>query len=135
MSLQAPLVKPCLLETVKATPAIRQALKEHGFASAETALTGATARVQSRSIENGDVVLYLGDDGNTTVGEVYWFASIGSELLVGLSSWPIKRNLGRYRKVVVENNLSIIPFNRLLQAMIYTPTEVGNIATVIMPAL
>ena len=135
MSLEAPLVKPCLLETVKASPEVRDALKEHGFASAETALTGATARVQGRSIQNGDVVLYFDDYGNTTVGEVNFFASIGSDLLVGLSSWRIKRNLGRYRKVVVQNNLSIIPFNRLLQAMIYTPTEVGNIATVIMPEL
>ena len=135
MSLEAPLVKPCLLETVKATPAIRQALKEHGFASAETALTGATARVQGRSIQNADVVLYFNDYGRTAVGEVNFFASIGSDLLVGLSSWRIIKNLGRYRKVVVRNNLSIIPFSRLLQAMIYTPTEVGNIATVIMPAL
>ena len=70
-SLQDPLLKPCLLETVKASPDIVAALKEHGFASAETALTGRTARVQSRSIQNGDVALYLDGDGNTLVGEVY----------------------------------------------------------------
>ena len=111
------------------------ALKEHGFASAETALTDRTARVQSRYIQNGDVALYLDGDENTLVGEIYWFASIGGELLVGLSAWQVKKDLGRYRKVVVEENLTIIPSARLLQAMIFTPTEVGNIATVIMPAL
>ena len=134
-SLQDPLLKPCLLETVKASPEVVDALKEHGFAAAETALTGGTARVQSRSIENGDVALYLDGDENTTVGEIYWFASIGGELLVGLSAWRVKKDLGRYRKVAVEDNLSIIPFRRLLQAMIFTPTEVGKTATVIMPAL
>ena len=89
-SLQDPLLKPCLLETVKASPDIVAALKEHGFASVETALTGRTARVQSRSIQNGDVVLYLDGDENTLVGEMYWFASIGGELLVGLSVWLVK---------------------------------------------
>ena len=102
---------------------------------AESALTGRTARVQGRSIQNADVVLYFNDYGRTAVGEVHFFASIGSDLLVGVSPWRIIKNLGRYRKVVVRNNLSIIPFSRLLQAMIYTPTEVGSIATVIMPAL
>ena len=47
------------------------ALKENGFASVETALTGRTARVQSRSIQNGDVALYLDSDENTLVGEIY----------------------------------------------------------------
>ena len=120
---------------MKASPEVVDALKEHGFAAAETALTGGTARVQSRSIENGDVALYLDGDENTTVGEIYWFASIGGELLVGLSAWRVKKDLGRYRKVVVEDNLSIIPFRRLLQAMIFSSNEVGNTATVIMPAL
>ena len=115
-SLQDPLLKPCLLETGKASPDVVAALKENGFASAETALTGRTARVQSRSIRIGDVAVYWDGDNceNTLVGEIYWFASIGGELLVGLSAWQIKNNLGRYRKVVVEENLSIIPSARLL---------------------
>ena len=134
-SLQDHLLKPCLLETVKASPQIVAALERHGFASAATALTGKTARVKSRSIHDGDVALYLDGDENTLVGEIYWFASIGGELLVGLSAWRVKQDLGRYRKVVVGENVSIIPFARLLQAMIFTPTEVGKIATAIMPAL
>jgi hypothetical protein len=122
---------------VKASPDVVAALKEHGFASAESALTGRTARVQSRSIRIGDVALYWDGDSceNTLVGEIYWFASIGDVLLVCLSAWQVKNDLGRYRKVKVEENLSIIPAARLLQAMIFTPTEMGKIATVIMPAL
>ena len=69
------------------------------------------------------------------MGEVFFFANIDGELLVGLSAWRLKEDLGRYRKVVVEDNCSIIPFARLLQAMIFTPTDVGKIATVIMPVL
>ena len=93
--------------------------------------------MQGRSIQIGDVALYWEGDTceNTLVGEVYWFASIGDVLLVCLSAWQVKNDLGRYRKVVVEENLSIIPAARLLQAMIFTPTEMGKIATVIMPAL
>ena len=132
-----PLLKLCLLETRKASPDVVAALKENGFASAETTLTGRTARVQSKSFRIGDVAVYWDGDNceNTLVGEIYWFASIGGELLVGLSAWQIKNKLGRYRKTVVEENLPIIPSARLLQAMIFTPTEVGKIATVIMPAL
>ena len=37
-ALQDPLLKPCLLETVKASPEIVAALERHGFASAATAL-------------------------------------------------------------------------------------------------
>ena len=136
-SLQDPLLKPCLLEPVKASPNVVAALKEFGFSSAGSALTGRTARVQGRAIQIGDVVLYWDSDNceNTLVGETYFFANIGGELLVGLSAWPVKKDLGRYRKVVVEENFSIIPFARLLQAMIFTPTDVGKIATVIMPVL
>ena len=65
----------------------------------------------------------------------YLLASIGGELPVGVSTWQIKTNLGRYRRVLVEEIFSIIPAERLLQAMIFTPTELGSIATVIMPAL
>jgi hypothetical protein len=134
-SLQDHLLKPCLLETVKASPEIVAALERHGFASAATALTGKTARVQSRSIHDGDVALYLDGDGNKLVGEVYWFASIGGEVLVGLSTWQLKKERGRYRKVLMEDNLSIVPLARLVQAMIFAATEMGKTATVIMPAL
>ena len=67
-ALQDPLLKPCLLEKVKANPKVVAALKEEGFASAETTLTGRTARVQGRSIRIGDVALFS-DGGDTLVGE------------------------------------------------------------------
>jgi hypothetical protein len=136
-SLQDPLLKPCLLETSKASPDIVAALEEHGFAPAASALSGRTARVQSRSIQVGDVALYWDSDvcDNDLVGEICWFASIAGMLLVGVSTWQLKRDLGKYRKVKVGENFSIIPAARLLHAMIYTPTVMGTIATVIMPAL
>jgi hypothetical protein len=108
-ALQDPLLKPCLLDKVKAKPKVVAALKEKGFASAEQALTGRTARVQGRSIQIGDVALFSDGGVNTLVGEIYWFASVGSELVVGLSAWPLKKNCGRYRTVVVEEDFSIIP--------------------------
>ena len=120
---------------MKARPEIVAALERHGFASAATALTGKTARVQSRSIHDGDVALYLDSDGNTLVGEVYWFAKIAGEVFVGLSAWHLKQDLGICRKVVMEDNFSIVPLARLMQAMIFAATEIGKIATVIMPAL
>ena len=138
-SLQEPLLKPCLLETSKASPDVVAALEEYGFASAESglALAGRTARVQSRSIRRGDVALYRAGDSceNTLVGEIYWFASVDGELLVALSAWPGKKDLGRYRKVVVAENFHIIPVARLLQTIIFTPTKIGKVATVVMPAL
>ena len=134
-ALQDPLLKPCLLEKVQAKPTVVAALKEKGFASAEQALTGRTARVQGRSIRIGDVALFSDGGVNTLVGEIYWFASVGSELVVGFSTWPVRKNCGRYRKVLVVEDFSIIPSARLLQAMIFTPTDMGKVATVIMPTL
>ena len=93
--------------------------------------------MQGRSIQIGDVVLYWDGDNceNTLVGEIYFFAKIGDELLVGLSAWQVKKDLGRYRKVVVEDKFPIIPSARLLQAMIFSSTEMDKTATVMMPAL
>ena len=119
---------------MQANPKVVAALKEKGFASAEQALTGRTARVQGRSIRIGDVAL-CSDGGDTLVGEIYWFAYVGSDFVVGLSAWPVMKICGRYRKVHVVENFSIIPSARLLQAMIFTPTEVGKVATIIVPTL
>ena len=134
-ALQDPLLKPCLPETVKARPEIVAALHKHGFASAATALTGKIARVQSRYIHDGDIALYLDGSGNKLVGEIYWFAKIGGEVFVALSTWPLKRDLGFFRKVVMEDNFSIIPLAQLIQAMIFAATGIGKMATVIMPSL
>ena len=87
-----------MLETVKASPKVVAALKEVGFASAESALTGRTARMQGRSIQIGDVVLYWDSDSceNTLVGETYFFEDIGGELLVvffGMAGKKIPRQI------------------------------------------
>ena len=60
-SIKEPLLKPCLLDTVQASAKVVAALRAYGCALAESALTGRIARVQSKSITVGDVVLYLGD--------------------------------------------------------------------------
>ena len=134
-AIQDPLLKPCLLEQVKANPDVVAALQQKGFASAETAQTGRTARVNGKSIRKGDVALFP-DGGDTTfVGEIYWFAKVGSEVVVGCSTWPLKKEYGRCRKVKVEENNSIVCLSQVYQAMIFTPTTVGKIATVIMPVL
>ena len=91
--------------------------------------------MQGRSIRKGDVALFSDGGVNTCVGEIYWFASVGSELVVGLSAWPVKKDCGSDRTVRVEENFSIIPAACLLQAMIFTPTDVGKVATVLLPAL
>ena len=68
------------------------ALRESGFASAESAMTSRTARVHGRSIQVGDVVLYTGGGPNDSRGgEVYFHAVLRGELLVGLSHWPMRR--------------------------------------------
>ena len=74
----------------KSDPKVVAALKEEGFASAETALTGRTARVQGESIRIGDVALFS-DGGDTLVGEIYWFVSVGSDFVAGLSAWPVMK--------------------------------------------
>ena len=56
-SLKEPLLKPCLTETK-----VVAALRAQGFASAESALTGRTARLQGVSAAVGDVVLYVAAD-------------------------------------------------------------------------
>ena len=137
-SLKQPLLKPCLLETVQACPKVVDALRARGFASAESAITGRTARVQCRSITVGDVVLYLGDGislGDTRVGEVYFFASLGGEILACLSHWHVKQATSQWKKVVVSEEFTIVPAAWLLQSLLLTPAKVGNTSTVLMHAL
>ena len=81
-SLKDPLLKPCILETADACPKVVAALRLHRYASAESARTGRFLRVQGRTIAMGDVVLYRGSGHNDIrVGEVYFHASLGGELL------------------------------------------------------
>ena len=127
-----------MLEQVNANPQVVDELKRNGFAAAESALTGRTARVHGRSIQTGDVCLYwesgenIGEN-NELGGGIRFFASIGGEILVGVSPWQLKEDLGKCRNVLVTDDVSIIPFARLQQAMIYAPATAGKVATVIMP--
>ena len=101
-SLKDPLLKPCLQETQNANPKVVAALRSHGFPSAESALTGRSARVQGRTIAVGDVVLYRGDGHNDfRVGEVHFHASLGGEIFACLSHWPLKRETSQWKKVIV----------------------------------
>ena len=135
-SLKEPLLKPCLLETADAGPKVVAALRSQGFPSAESARTGRFARVQGRSIAIGDVVLYRGDDhDDLRVGQVYFHAICGGEMLTCLSHWPLKQAASQWRKVVVENeSCTVVPSTWLLQPCIYTPAPLGKVATVLMPA-
>ena len=138
-SLKEPLLKPCLPDAVQACPKVVAALRESGFASAESALTGRTARVHGRSIQVGDVVLYTGGGPNggcndTRVGEVYFHAVLRGELLVCLSHWPMRRESTHWRKVVVAEAFTIVPAERMVQSVIFTPTDVGQQSTVFVPA-
>ena len=134
-SLKEPLLKPCLPEAVQACPKVVAALRARGFATAESALTGQTARVNGRCITVGDVVLYKGDGHDTRVGEVFFHAVLRGELLVCLSHWPTKREAIHWKKAVVSEDCDILPSGRMLQSVIFTPTEVGHQSTVLVPAL
>ena len=138
---------------IQACPKVVAALRESGFASAESALTGRTARVHGRSIQVGDVVLYTGGGPNggctdTRVGEVFFHAVLHDQVLVGLSHWPLKRasrerrerterterTERKERKVSVSNEFCIVPAERVVQSVIFTPTDVGQQSTVFVPA-
>ena len=102
-------------------------------------LTGRTARVHGRSIQVGDVVLYTGGGPNggctdTRVGEVFFHAVLRGELLVCLSHWPLRRESTHWRKVVVAEECTIVPAERMVQSVIFTPTDVGQQSTVFVPA-
>ena len=107
------------------------ALRACGFAAAESALTGQTARVGGRSITVGDVVLLH----DTRVGEVLFHAMLQGEMFVCLSHWPTKREERHYKKVVVREKFIILPSACMQQSVIFTPTAVGQQSTVLMPAL
>ena len=125
---------PCLPDAVQACPKVVAALREYGFASAESALTGRVARVHGRSIHVGDVVLYALQGGSDTqVGEVYFHAMLQGELLVCLSHWPMKRETTHWRKVLVAEEFTIVPSAWMLQSVIFTPADVGRQSTVLMP--
>ena len=71
-ALQEPLLKPCLQEPRPADAKLVAALHEDGVASAASALSARSMRVNSRSIIIGDVVLYHGGGrrANIQVGEI-----------------------------------------------------------------
>ena len=107
-------------DAVQACPKVVAALRSHGFPSAESALTGRSARVQGRTIAVGDVVLYRGDGHNDfRVGEVHFHASLGGEIFACLSHWPLKRETSQWKKVIVENGLTIVP-SAWLETVSYT---------------
>ena len=134
-SLKEPFLKPCLPHAVPACSKVVAALRSQGFPSAESARTGRFARVLGRSIAIGAVVLYRGDDhDDLRVGQVYFHAICGGEMLACLSHWPLKRAASQWRKVVVENECAVVPSTLLLQSCIYTPAPLGKVATVLMPA-
>ena len=135
-SLKEPLLKPCLLETADAGPKVVAALRSHGFPSAESALIGRALRVQGRTITTGDVVLYRGDGhSDDRIGEIDFIASLGGKTFTRLSNWPVQHKTSQWRKVVVKNEFTIVPSACMLTSLIFTPTKVGNVATVLMPAL
>ena len=133
-SLKSALLKPCLLETTAACPKVVDALRSHGFPSAESALTGRFLRVQGKTTAAGDVVLYKSHN-KLQVGELDFIASLGGEIVVCLSHWPVQEKTDHWKKVMVTNEFTIVPAACILQSLIFTPTNVGKIATVLMPAL
>ena len=95
--------------------------------------------MHGRSIQVGDVVLYTGGGPNggcndTRVGKVYVHAVLRGELLVCLTHWPMRRDSTHWRKVVVAEEFTIVPSERMVQSVIFTPTEVGQQSTVLVPA-
>ena len=138
-ALKKPLLNPCLPDAVQACPKVVAALRESGFASAESALTGRTAIVHDRSIQVGDVVLYTGGGPNggctdTRVGEVFFHAVLHDQVLVGLSHRPLKRAWPHWIKVSVCDEFCIVPAERVMQSVIFTPTNVGQQSTIFVPA-
>ena len=92
--------------------------------------------MQGRTIAVGDAVLYRGDGHNDfRVGEVQFHASLGGEMLACLSHWPVQQETTHWRTAVVREEFTIVPSAWLLQSVIFTPAKVGQLTTVLMPAL
>ena len=119
-SLKEPLPEPCLPKAVQACPKVVAALRAFGFAAAESALTGQTARVQGRAITVGDVVQYTGDGHDTRVGQMVFHAMLRGELLACLSHWPTRRKATHFRNIIVNEEFTIAPSACMLQSVIFT---------------
>ena len=65
---------------------------------------------------------------------MYFHASLGGEIFTCLSNWPVKVETDQWKKVVVREEFTILPSACIQKACIYTPADVGSIATVLMPA-
>ena len=95
--------------------------------------------MHDRSIQVGDVVLYTGGGPNggctdTRVGEVFFHAVLHDQVLVGLSHRPLKRAWPHWIKVFVCDEFCIVPAERVMQSVIFTPTNVGQQSTIFVPA-
>ena len=112
------------------------ALRACGWAAADSALTGHTARVHGIPITVGDAVRYKGGGHtDTRDGEVLFHALLlGASISFCLSHWPTRREATHWRKTDVSEELTILPSACMLQSVIFTPTEVGQQSTVLMPA-
>ena len=90
--------------------------------------------MQGKTTAAGDVVLYKSHN-KFQVGELDFIASLGGEMFACLSHWPVQEKTAHWKKVMVTNEFTIVPAACILQSLIFTPTDVGKIATVLMPAL
>ena len=94
--------------------------------------------MHGRSVQVGDVVLYTcgpnGGCNDTRIGEMYFHALLNGELLVCLFHWPMKNESKHWRKVLVTEDLTIVPSERMVQSVIFTPTNVGQQSKVFVPA-
>ena len=65
---------------------------------------------------------------------MYFHAVLRGELLVCLSHWTMRRESTYWRKVAVAEEFTIVPAERMVQSVIFTPTEVGQQCTIFVPA-
>ena len=119
-----------------AFPKMVEALQEAGFSSGDSVvLSTVNMTVNCRSIRVGDVVTYRFADHGVGIAEVMFHCSVDGRCLTCISDWHIAGKTDHVWKAEVREQAMIVPSERLLQSVVYTPAAVGKTSTIMMPCV
>jgi hypothetical protein len=118
-----------------APPRLCAAIVASGYArDSDSIMTSRIARVQSRAVTMGDVVLYM-EGSDVSVGEVYFHASINGMAHSCVSKWPVEFCDTHTKHCRVADDPRIVPTHLLLESVVYSKASVGSVSHVLVPVL
>ena len=131
--LKKPILKHMLMDLRDAPKRMHDAVvSELDLLPGTAVQTASKARVKSRAVRVGDVVLM----SDNTIAEVWFFAGVGDLYFACLSTWPTTRVISDTCVITqIVDNPRLLPLSEVLASCIYRRTVAPpmRMATVLLP--